>query len=62
MVTEKLSYTVDEAAAATGVSRSSLYERIKAGELPTFKWCGRTLIKASVLHDLIERLAGGRAA
>ncbi|WP_363083271.1 helix-turn-helix domain-containing protein [Phenylobacterium sp. SCN 70-31] len=33
----------------TGVSRSSLYKLIKAGDLRTFTWCGRTLIRAEEL-------------
>jgi excisionase family DNA binding protein len=57
----KLSYTVDEAAVAIGVSRSTVYKLVRAGELETFAWCGRTLIRADVLQRAVDR-ASGRAA
>lgn len=50
---DKLSYTIPEAAAATGLGRSSLYEEIKAGSLWTFKAKGRTLILREVLAGYI---------
>lgn len=60
-MTDRLAYNIHEAAAVLGVSRASIYKRVKAGDLTTFKWCGRTLIRADVLHMAIER-ASGRAA
>lgn len=58
----KLAYTVDEAARAIGVSRSTVYKLVRAGELETFTWCGRTLILAEVLSRAVHRAAGSRAA
>lgn len=58
---DKLSYTINEAAAAIGVSRPTVYKLVKLGELTTFKFAGRTLIRADVLQACIDR-ASGRAA
>jgi len=58
----KLSYTVDEAARAIGVSRSKIYEMRRTGEITTFTWCGRTLIRADVLQAALDRASGERAA
>lgn len=54
-MTEKLSYTIAEAATALGLSRATLYKLIKRGELRTFSWCGRTLIRADVLRAAVDR-------
>jgi excisionase family DNA binding protein len=54
----KLSYTVNEAAAALGVSRSSVYAKVREGELSTFTFCGRTLIRADVLQRAVDRASG----
>lgn len=62
MTPNKLSYTVNEAAAAIGVSRSKIYALVREGELSVFKWCGRTLIRADVLQDACDRASGQRAA
>lgn len=43
--TDKLAYRIDEAVAATGIGRTSLYEMIKAGALKTRKIGRRTLIE-----------------
>lgn len=58
----KLSYTIREAADAIGVCRASIYKRIKAGELQSFSWCGRTLIRADVLQAALDRASGREAA
>lgn len=54
----KLAYTIGEAASAVGVSKATLWRRIGAGELTTFKWCGRTLIRADVLQSALDRASG----
>lgn len=59
---QKLSYTVDEAAAAIGIGRTKLYELIGEHALPTFKIGARTLIRRDALVDLIDRLSSARAA
>ena len=59
---DKLSYNINEAAAALGVSRSKIYALVRAGELTVFKWCGRTLIDAEVLKNAQGRASGRLAA
>lgn len=58
----KLSYTINEAAAAIGVSRRTIYAMIEREELTAFKWCGRTLIRADVLREAMDKASGRRAA
>lgn len=50
-----LTYNINGAVKATGISRTSLYKLIAAGELPIFKLAGRTLIRAADLQALIDR-------
>jgi excisionase family DNA binding protein len=57
----KLSYTVDEAARAIGCSKRKVWDLVKARELETFKFAGRTLIRSDVLQAALDR-ASGRAA
>lgn len=54
MVTEKISYTVNEAVKACGLGRTTIYELIKAGELKPAKVGTRTLILRSDLENLLE--------
>ena len=56
---EKLAYQVNEAARASGLSRTTLYELIKNGQLKTIKAAGRRLILRS---DLQAYLASCRDA
>ncbi|ATC26473.1 helix-turn-helix domain-containing protein [Caulobacter vibrioides] len=53
---EKLSYRMDEAAEATGLSKATLYRLIERGELTTLKVGTRTLIRREVLEGLLQRL------
>lgn len=57
----KLSYNVDEAAKALGCSKRKVWDLVKTGDLTTFKFAGRTLIRADVLQRAIDQ-ASGRAA
>lgn len=50
----RLSYTVDEAAAAIGIGRTTLYGLIGNGTLPAVKIGKRTLIRAADLHRLLS--------
>lgn len=50
----KIAYTIKEAVAATGISRTTLYGLIKAGELTPVKIGARTLIRHTDLDALIE--------
>jgi DNA binding domain, excisionase family len=51
----RLAYTIPDACAAIGVSRSMLYELIGAGEIRTIKIGTRTLVPASELAAFVER-------
>ena len=55
---EKLAYNVSEAAAALGVSRTTIYNMVREGELETFKWAGRTLIRKDVIQRALDRASG----
>jgi excisionase family DNA binding protein len=49
-VFNKLSFTVEEACEATGLSKTTLYEEASHGHLEMGKLCGRTVIKADELR------------
>lgn len=53
-MTDKLTFTIKEATAATGLGRTTLYSLIKAGELTAVKIGTRTLIRRTDLEKLIE--------
>lgn len=56
---QQLAYTVNQAAAALGIGRTSLYALIQSGELTPVKLRMRTLL----LHDdLVALLARSRVA
>jgi excisionase family DNA binding protein len=48
-----LTLTVDEAAALTGVSRSTAYDLVATDDLPTVRLRRRILVPASALADLL---------
>lgn len=50
----RMSYSVDEAAALIGIGRTTLYGLIKAGELPVIKIGTRTLVRRNDLEKLIH--------
>jgi excisionase family DNA binding protein len=56
--TERLSYTVPGACAATGLGKTSIYEAIKRGELKSFLACGRRLILKSDLEAFLTSCRG----
>ena len=56
---DKLAYNVNEAAAALGVSRRTVYELVSKGDLSLFKLGGRSLIRRDTLQAYIDRLSGG---
>lgn len=49
----KLAYRIDEAAAATGLGRSSIYVAISSGQLKSFKAAGRRLILRTDLEEFL---------
>lgn len=56
---DKLAYRIDEAVAATGIGRTSLYEMIKAGALKTRKIGRRTIIEREELERALRNLPVG---
>lgn len=54
---QKLAYSVDEAAQALGVSRSSVYNMIHMSGFPSMKIRGRRLIAAELLAEWVRRQA-----
>lgn len=61
-MSEKLAYTVQEAAQAIGISRATIFRLIKRGALEAFSYAGRTLIRADVLQREIDKASGRLAA
>ena len=55
VVAEKLAYTVPEFVRAFGISRTSVYELMKTGELATVKVAGRRLIPRQSAMRLLEQ-------
>jgi len=51
----RVALRIDEAAAAIGISRNSIYAMMKSGELPYSVVAGRRLIKVSDLEALLVR-------
>jgi hypothetical protein len=50
---QRIAYTLSQATAASGISRSGLYRLIGEGKLSLRKVAGRTLLLAEELHALI---------
>lgn len=64
-VVSKVSYSIPEAVEASSLSRSTIFDLIKSGELASTKVRGRRLIPAAALHQLVAVSSGehsGRAA
>jgi excisionase family DNA binding protein len=53
-----LMYRVDEAAAALRLSRSSVYELIRSGQLRTVKQGRRRLVPVTALAEYVASLGG----
>ena len=51
---EKQAYSVAEAATNLSVSKTTLYELVKAGVIPTFSIGTKTLITAQALDDFVD--------
>jgi excisionase family DNA binding protein len=50
---ERRTYTVAEAAIVLGISRTSAYERVHAGELPALRLGRRIVIARHALEELL---------
>lgn len=53
---EPLAHTIKEAVALSGLSRTSLYEAIKAGDLTARKFGARTVILRADLQRFLNEL------
>ena len=51
---EKQAYSVAEAATILGISKTTLYELVNAGVIPTFSIGTKTLITAQALEDFVD--------
>lgn len=54
-MTTKIAYTMKETVAVSGISRTTLYGLMKAGELTPVKIGVRTLIRHKDLEELLQR-------
>jgi excisionase family DNA binding protein len=59
---EKLTLTVDEAAAALGIGRTLAYEKCRTGELPSLKIGRRILISRVALQRMLEECGAAKRA
>lgn len=53
----RLAFTVDEAARALGLGRSTTYRLVKEGKIPTVRLGGRILVPVHRLSEMVERKA-----
>lgn len=53
-LSDKIAMTIDEAAAAIGVSRRTIYNRIASKDLASFLSCGRRLVRVDALHAMLD--------
>ena len=51
---EKQAYSVAEAATTIGISKTTLYELIKVGQITTYSIGSKTLITAQALDDFVD--------
>ena len=58
---DKLAYTVEEAGRAIGVSRSTVFDMIRVGELTAKKLRGRTVIARIELQRVLTEAPNARA-
>jgi excisionase family DNA binding protein len=55
-VEQAISFSMEQAAAVTGLSRTRLYAAISAGDLRTFKAGRRRMVRAEQLKHFVEHL------
>ena len=51
---DRKAYSVAEAATILGISKTTLYELVNAGVIPTFSIGTKTLITAQALEDFVD--------
>jgi len=62
MASDKLAYSVDEAAEQLGIGRTLAYELIRDGRLPSLKLGNRRLVARADLEAFVESLRSQQAA
>jgi excisionase family DNA binding protein len=55
---ERLTLTVEEAAATLGISRAFAYEAVRRGEIPSIKIGRRVLVPRAALARLLDGATG----
>ncbi len=58
----RLTWTVEEAASALGISRAFAYDAVRRGEIPAIKIGRRILVPRMALNRLLEHPQEGRPA
>ena len=53
VIADSVTVTIAQAQVITGLSRTTLYEAVRRGQLRKLKACGRTLIPLSDLRELV---------
>lgn len=59
---ERVTISVDEAAAMLGISRTSAYEYVRTGQLPAIRMGRRLLVPVKAINNLLDGLVGDRTA
>ncbi len=54
-MSEKISFNINEAAAASGLCRTTLYGLMKSGDLAYSQILGKRIIPITAITDLLER-------
>lgn len=57
---DRVAYSVTEAAAAIGVSRPTMYNLIATEDFPSYKICGKVYVDADGLREWSARNAAAR--
>ena len=58
---DRLTYSIEEAAAALGVCRETVYRQIKRRKLKVVKLGSRTLVRREALQEMLDGLAAPAA-
>lgn len=56
-MSERLTYSVEEAADLLGISRAGAYDACARGDIPCLRIGRRILVPRSALHRLVEKVA-----
>lgn len=61
VTTDRLAYSVDEAASVLGVSRRAIYSAIQSGQLPDVHLGARRLVPVDAINELLQAKGGTEA-